>query len=45
MCAHSVVILNQRHRQSLGEHGKGVAWLFEKVGFQTAFESVESRSR
>jgi len=38
-CAHSVVILNQRRRQSLGgQHGKGVDGLFEKVSFQAAFE-------
>ena len=40
---HSAVILNQRRWQSLDEqHGKGVDGLFEKVGFQTAFEGVES---
>jgi len=39
MRTHSVMMLNQRHWQSLGgQHGKGV----EKVSFQTAFEGVES---
>ena len=39
----SVVVLNQRHWQSLGgQHGKGVDELFEKVSFQTAFEGVKS---
>jgi len=43
MCASSVMILNQRHWQSLaGQHGKGVDGLFEKVSFQMAFEGVES---
>jgi len=43
MRTHSVVLLNQRRWQSLGgQHGKGVDGLFEKVSFQTAFESVES---
>ena len=43
MRKHSVVILNQRHWQSLGgQHGKGVDRLFEKVSFQTAFEGVKS---
>jgi len=41
--AYSVVILNQRRRQSLvGQHGKGVDALFENVSFQTTFEGVES---
>jgi len=41
--AHSVVVLNQRRWQSLGgQHGKGVDGLFEKLGFQTASEGVES---
>jgi len=41
--AHSVVVLNQRRRQSLGgQHGKGVDGLFEKVSFQRAFEGVTS---
>ena len=41
--ASSVMILNQRHWQSLGwQHGKDVGWLFEKMSFQTAFEGVES---
>jgi len=43
MRAHSVVVLNQRHWQSLGgQCGKDVDGLFEKVSFQTAFEGVES---
>ena len=47
MCTHSVVVsvvvLNQRRWQSLGEqHGKGVDGLLEKVSFQIAFEGVES---
>jgi len=41
--AHSVVIFNQGHWQSLGgQHGKGVDGLFEKMRFQTAFEGVKS---
>ena len=40
--ASSVMILNQRRRQSLGEqHRKGVDGHL-KVSFQTAFEGVES---
>jgi len=43
MRARSVMILNQRRWQSLGrQHGKGVDGLFENVGFQTAFDGVES---
>jgi len=43
MRASSVMILNQRRWQSLGgQHSKGVDGLFEKVSFQTEFESVES---
>jgi len=43
MRARSVMILNKRRWQSLGgQHGKGVDGLFENVGFQTAFEGVES---
>ena len=43
MHTHSVVVLNQRHWQSLGgQHGKDVDGLFEKVSFQTEFEGVES---
>ena len=43
MRASSVMILNQRRWQSLGgQHSKGVDGLFEKVSFQTKFESVES---
>jgi len=43
MCTSSVMILNQRGWQSLGgQHGKGVDGLFDKVSFQTAFESVKS---
>jgi len=43
MRASSLMILNQRHRQSLdGQHGKNVDRLLEKVSFQTAFEGVES---
>jgi len=41
--ASSVMILNQRHWQSLArQHGKGVDGLFEKVSFQTVFEGVKS---
>ena len=43
MHAHSVVVLNKRCWQSLvGQHGKAVHGLFEKVSFRTAFEGVES---
>jgi len=43
MRASSVMILNQRHWQSLsGQRSKGVDWLFEKVSFALAFEGVES---
>jgi len=43
MRASSIMILNQRYWQPLGEqHGKGVDGLFQKVSFQTVFEGVES---
>jgi len=43
MCASSVMVLNQRRRQSLGGlNGKGVDGLFEMVSFQTTFERVDS---
>jgi len=42
-CEYSLMILNQRHRQSLGgQHGKDVDGLFDKASFQTAFKGVES---
>ena len=43
MCASSVMILNQRHWQSLGgQHGKHFGELFDKVSLQTAFEGDEN---
>ena len=49
-CIHSlqysysaVVILNQRHWQSLGgQRGNGVDGLFEKTSFHTVLEGVKS---